>query len=191
MIILAANYKEMNSDSLYRLRYPIGEFISPENPDKSLIDSYIATIEKLPARLRLEVAGLNELQLDTPYRPDGWSVRQVVHHLADSHMNSYCRFKLTVTESKPAIKPYLEELWAVTEDGKNAPVWMSLNLLDALHHRWIIFLRSLTPDQLERTYFHPQNNKFFNLKVALALYAWHGDHHLAHITELKKIKNWD
>ncbi len=181
----------MNSDSLYKLRYPIGEFISPENPDQGMIDSFLTTIEKHPARLRLAVAGLNDSQLDTAYRQDGWTVRQVVHHLADSHMNSYCRFKLTVTESKPVIKPYLEEFWAVTEDGKNAPVWMSLNLLDALHHRWILFLRSLTPDQLERTYFHPQNNKFFDLKVALALYAWHCDHHLAHITELKKSRNWD
>jgi hypothetical protein len=105
-------------------------------------------------------------------------------------MNSYCRFKLTVTEAQPVIKPYMEEKWAETIDGKSAPVWMSLNLLDALHTRWTLFLKSLSNADLELKYHHPQNNKLFSLKEALALYAWHCDHHLAHVTNLKKSNSW-
>jgi hypothetical protein len=180
----------MNTSNNVNDRYPIGEFIYPENFIQTHIDNYINIIQIHPVKLREETGKLTDEQLDTPYRDGGWTIRQVVHHLADSHMNSYIRFKLAVTEDTPVIKPYLEEKWAETIDGKTAPAWISLNLLDALHFRWVLFLNSLKADDFKRTFYHPQQKRELNINEALALYSWHCQHHLAHITSLKNKKNW-
>ena len=136
------------------------------------------------------VTGLNDQQLDTPYRDGGWTIRQVVHHTADSHLNCYIRVKLALTEDNPTIRPYLEAKWAEIPEAKTAPVEVSLNILDAIHHRMNLMLRNLTVDDLDRTFYHPENKTTRTLKTILALYAWHSRHHLAHITELKKRKGW-
>jgi hypothetical protein len=175
---------------LVELQFPVGKFVTPDHMPEVLIHQWISEIEKLPAQLIKEVDLLSEEQLDTPYRPGGWTITQVVHHLADSHMNSYMRFHLALTEDNPIIKPYFEDRWAELEDGKNAPIEFSLNLLTSLHQRWVFLLRSLKDEQLNRTYFHPESGKDFNLKEVIGTYAWHGRHHLAHITELKKRNKW-
>ncbi|RZM24320.1 MAG: putative metal-dependent hydrolase, partial [Pedobacter sp.] len=151
---------------------------------------FIMEIEQLPNELKKEVNTLNKEQLDTQYRPEGWTVRQVVHHLADSHMNSYIRCKLALTEDSPTIKPYFEERWAELEDGKNAAIDSSLQLLEGLHLRWSALLKSLTEQDLTKTFVHPEHGKTIQLLEVVALYAHHGRHHLAQITELKKRKGW-
>jgi len=171
------------------LRYPIGKFkyegtLSEEQKQTSLND-----IARTPANLRAAIKGLSEAQLDTSYRPGGWTVRQVVHHLPDSHMNSYVRFKLALTEDEPTIKPYAEDKWAELADTKATPVEVSLTLLDSLHDRWVRLLRSLTPDDWKKTFRHPVLGAM-TLEKTLALYAWHGRHHVAHITELRKQMSW-
>jgi hypothetical protein len=176
--------------NLDQLKYPIGKFSRPTSVSANDIAQWISEIENLPAQLRKAVEILNDKQLDTPYRPDGWTVRQVVHHLPDSHLNSYIRFKLALTEDNPTIKPYLEERWAELPEAKTAPVNVSLDLLESLHKRWALMLRNISPEQRKRTFFHPESKKDFPLDVILALYAWHGKHHLAHITELKKRMGW-
>lgn len=143
----------------------------------------------MPENLRAAVEGLSAAQLDTPYRDGGWTVRQLVHHLADSHMNSYVRFRLALTEDWPTIKPYDEKLWAQLSDASTAPVETSLELLTALHERWVLLLRSLTAEQWQRGYVHPDNSRQ-TLAEAAALYAWHSRHHVAHITELRKRSGW-
>jgi hypothetical protein len=172
------------------LRYPIGKFQRPEN---SLTDDQrhaaIQSIEEAPAKMRAAVAGLNDQQLDTPYRPDGWTVRQTVHHVADSHMNAYTRFKLALTEDVPTIKPYLEARWAELPDSK-APVAVSLDLIDNLHKRWVLILRSLAPADWSREFRHPEHGKMITLDQNLALYSWHGRHHIAHITSLRDRNSW-
>jgi hypothetical protein len=173
-----------------QLKYPIGKFSRPAEISQSDISRWIAEIEALPAQVREAVRSLNDTQLDTPYRPEGWTVRQVVHHLPDSHMNSYIRFKLALTEDNPTIKPYFEERWAQLPDGKSAPINLSLALLEALHKRWVLTLRYITAEQWQRTFFHPDHKKDLRIDGVLALYAWHGKHHLAHITELKKRMGW-
>ena len=172
------------------LRYPVGKFTDPGSFNPLKIKGFIDNIEKFPSAISSEVMSLSEEQLDTPYRPDGWTVRQVVHHVADSHINSYCRFKLAMTEDNPTIKPYLEERWAETPDGKTANITISLNLLSALHVRWVMFMRTFKDEDYSRTFHHPQHNKDLSLWYALALYDWHCRHHLAHITSLKKRNNW-
>ncbi len=171
-------------------QYPIGKFQAPASFMQGHTDELIKSIARFPVKMREATSMLNDEQLDTPYRKGGWTVRQVVHHVADSHMNAYIRFKLTITENIPIIKPYREEKWAETADGKSAPIWISLNLLDALHTRWILFLSSLKGDDYLKTYFHPDLQKEFKLYEAVALYAWHCEHHLAHITTLKSKENW-
>ena len=146
-------------------------------------------IAAVPANLRAAVEGLSPQQLDTPYRPGGWSVRQVVHHVPDSHMNAYVRFKLALTEDEPTIKPYEQQLWAELPDTKETPLEVSLNMLDALHDRWVRLLRSLTAKDWQRTFRHPELG-IVGLEKNLALYRWHGKHHVAHITELRKRMNW-
>ena len=173
-----------------KLRYPIGKFIAPDNYSKDNLEQWIQVIQDLPLRLTTEVKKLSEDQLNTAYRDGGWTVRQVVHHLVDSHLNSYCRFKLAITEDTPTIRPYFEERWAELEDAKYAPVELSLSLLTALHARWVYFLKSLSANDLEKIFFHPESKKEFALKTILALYAWHSNHHLHHILELKKTMNW-
>ncbi len=177
-------YQAMNDP-----RYPIGKFTFEGTIDASQRDKWISEIASQPARLREAVAGLSDAQLDTPYREGGWSVRQVVHHVPDSHMNAYIRFKLAVTENNPTIKPYDEGAWANLADS-SLPVDVSLRLLESLHARWVELLKNMTEADLEKTYFHPESMKTFVLAKVLGLYAWHGHHHIAHITDLRKQKNW-
>ncbi len=176
----------MNDETL---RYPTGKFKAPERVIATDLLNWIDTIEKLPERLTQEVVTLNDSQLDTPYRDGGWTVRQVVHHVADSHMNAYIRFKLSLTEDTPTIKPYLQALWAELPDSK-APINLSLPILVGVHKRWLLILRSMKHDDFEKKMFHPEHNKELILKNVTALYAWHCNHHLAHITELKKRMGW-
>ncbi len=175
---------------MHHLKYPIGTFTKPEILDEYVIASSIETIELFPRKLELEVAHLTNEQLDTPYRPEGWTVRQVVHHCADSHMNSFIRFKLALTEDTPTIKPYYEDRWAELEDSKGMDIQHSLRLLGGLHARWVVLLKSLTPVALKRVFVHPESGKHVALEENIALYAWHCEHHLAHITTLKETKGW-
>jgi hypothetical protein len=171
------------------LRYPVGKFVRPSRVSAEERASFIGQIAAAPEELRRALSGLDERQLETPYRPGGWTVRQVVHHLPDSHLNSYVRFKLAVTEDEPTIKPYDEARWAELEDGVRAPVETSLQLLTALHERWVIFLRSLTAEQCARTFRHPALG-LVTVDQNIALYAWHGRHHVAHITRLREREGW-
>ena len=171
------------------LRYPIGEFTAPDTIDAALRDAWIDDIAGLPVRLREAVAGLDDSQLDTPYRPDGWSVRQVVHHVPESHMNAYIRFKLALTEDKPTIRPYNEADWAKLDDAR-APVDPSLDLLDAVHRRWLLLLRTLSDEDFARSFHHPEYEIDLTLSETLGLYAWHGNHHTAHVTALRDRMGW-
>lgn len=172
-----------------KLKYPIGRFCVEENIDRAAVNRLIQEIESLPARLAETVKGLTSEQLQTPYRPDGWTIRQVVHHIADSHLNSFVRFKLALTEDKPIIKPYDEKLWAELPDSKLFDINVSLTLIDSLHKRWTTLLKQLSEEDLEKEFIHPETG-IKNLKETICLYAWHGNHHLAHITSLKKRMNW-
>ncbi len=169
-------------------RYPVGKFHYEGPPTEAHRQAFLDEIAKTPAQLCAAVKGLSDAQLDTPYRPGGWTVRQVVHHVPDSHINCYVRFKLAITEDDPTIKPYAENLWAELPDSK-APVEVSLTLLDSLHDRWLRLLRSLEPEDWKRTFRHPELGPM-TLEKTLALYAWHGRHHVAHVTELRKRMNW-
>jgi len=171
------------------VKYPIGRFETPARPGDARRAALVAEIEEAPASLRHAVAHLNDAQLDTPYREGGWTVRQVVHHLPDSHVNGYVRFKLALTEDEPTIKPYMESLWAELPEARTAPIGLSLDLLDALHRRWVAMLRSMAPEAFDRTYRHPQTG-MSPLWRALALYAWHGRHHVAHVTTLAARAGW-
>ncbi len=177
--------------TIEQLKYPVGKFERPEIITKDHIRTWILEISDFPGKLKMEVDHLTYEQLDTPYRPEGWTVRQVVHHCADSHMNSFIRFKLTLTEDKPTIKTYREDRWAELFDGKDMPVEHSLMLLKGLHARWVELLKSLTDDDLQRKLIHPDQGEEIPISRLIGLYAWHCRHHLAHITELKKRKNWD
>jgi hypothetical protein len=171
------------------LRYPVGKFDFQKEVTEDDRRHFIDEIEEAPARLRAAVEGLTPEQIETPYRPGGWSVCQVVHHVPDSHLNSYVRFKLALTEEEPTIKPYHENLWAELADGRTAPVEVSLALLESLHSRWAILLRSLTAKDFDRTFRHPDIG-VLSLSKTLALYAWHGRHHVAHITTLREREGW-
>jgi hypothetical protein len=171
------------------LRYPIGEFKFEGPLTDPERQAFIGRIEETPARMRAAVAGLTDEQLDTPYRPEGWTVRQVVHHVPESHLNSYTRFKLALTEDVPLIKPYFEDRWAELDDARYAPIALSLDLLDALHGRWIWFLRSLKQKDFGRTFRHPELG-IVSVDKNIALYAWHGQHHVAHITALRERMGW-
>jgi uncharacterized damage-inducible protein DinB len=170
-------------------RYPIGKFSfdGPLTDDQK--HTFLNEIAEAPSNLRAAVKGLSDPQLDTPYRNGGWTIRQVVHHVPDSHLNSYVRFKLALTEDEPTIKPYAEDRWAELADTKATPIEVSLTLLDSLHDRWVRLLRSLTPGDWKRTFRHPTLGAM-TLEKTLALYAWHGRHHVAHITELRKKMAW-
>jgi hypothetical protein len=169
-------------EDLEQLRYPVGRYVRPAAPlDAATRAESIKELERLPAVMRSLVGNLTATQLDKPYRPGGWTIRQVVHHLPDSHMNMYTRMKLALTENAPTIKPYNEDSWAQLEDGRTAPVDISLDLLDALHRRWVFFLRSLKDADFEKTFIHPEMKGPVPLYQGLALYAWHGKHHAAHI----------
>ena len=170
-------------------RYPIGRYPPPAAITPPLRDEWIERIAGVPAALRRAVSGLSAEQLDTPYREGGWRVRQVVHHLPDSHMNAYTRFKLALTEDAPLIKPYDEAGWADLGDTDATPIEVSLALLESLHRRWVILLRSLQDAQWSRTFTHPETGPW-PLEKALSLYAWHGDHHVAHIVSLRNRMGW-
>src|SRR5450432_4032455 len=172
------------------LRFPIGKRVPPTSFTPELRASNLKILDATPAKLRQAVAGLTPAQLDTPYRPGGWTVRQLVHHVADSHMNAYVRLKLALTEDAPLIKPYLEAKWAELHDSKTLPVDVSSNLLDSLHQRWVDVLRSMKPAEFARTMRHPEWTEPMSLDDGLALYAWHGKHHVAHITELRRREGW-
>jgi uncharacterized damage-inducible protein DinB len=171
------------------LRYPIGKFQYEGSPTPNQSKELLLDIEQAPTRLRAAVKGLSQQQLDTPYRPEGWTVRQVAHHVPDSHLNAYTRFKLALTEDEPTIKPYAEDRWARLADTQATPIEVSLALLDSLHDRWMRLLRSLQPEDWKRTFRHPEMG-VMNLEKTLALYAWHGRHHVAHITSLRERNGW-
>jgi uncharacterized damage-inducible protein DinB len=171
------------------LRYPIGRFTFPEEVTPGERQAWIAQIAEAPGRLRAAVAGLGADQLDTPYRPGGWSVRQVIHHLPDSHINSYVRFKLALTEDAPIIKPYDEARWAELPDASTTPVEVSLALLDSLHQRWVRLLESMTDSDFQRSFRHPELG-LVRLDRNVALYAWHGRHHVGHILGLRERRGW-
>ncbi len=173
------------------LQYPIGKYAAPEKITATDIRQWIKDIQTLPTDLKKAVAKLSDEQLDTPYRPDGWTIRQVVHHVADSHANAYIRFKLAMTEENPTIRPYLEDRWAELTEAKTAPVGISINLITALHKRWVLFLKNISKKEFDKhTFFHPASQKVFSLAFTLGMYSWHGRHHLKQITDLIARKGW-
>lgn len=180
----------MSTEELENLRYPIGKFQFPASFSVANTENNIHTICHFPQILRETVKCLSDEQLNTPYRPDSWTVRQVVHHMADSHMNSYVRFKWTLTEDSPTIRTYDEKAWAELPDAKNDAIEPSLLLLTALHLKWTTMLKNLSEDQMQQSFIHPQNGKHIKLYQNIALYAWHCNHHLAHIMDLKERMKW-
>ncbi len=176
-----------NMDSV---RYPVGKFEKPDKILKSDVSRWCKEIERLPRDLKKLVAGLNDQQLDTPYREGGWTVRQVIHHLADSHINAYCRIKLALTEDNPTVKPYEEKLWAELSDAKTADIKFSMQILAGIHKRWGLAIRAMSKDDYKRTFFHPANGRNQSIGEIIGMYAWHCRHHFAHIQNLKTAKGW-
>ena len=174
---------------LDELRFPIGNFNPPASSMPGIREANIHTLRLLPERLKAAVNGLDDHQLDTPYREGGWTVRQVVHHVADSHANAYVRMKLALTEDWPTIKPYDEAAWAGLQDARWLPVQVSLDLITALHARWVSLLEALPDEEFHRGYVHPEGGRQ-NLARVLALYDWHSRHHTAHITNLRARMGW-
>lgn len=179
----------MTEMDMEELRYPVGRFHPRPEADSGDRAAFIDEIAALPGHLRSAVEGLDDARLDTPYRPGGWTVRQVVHHVPDSHLNSYVRFKWTLTEDRPTIRTYEQAAWAELTDARTAPVGPSLDLLAALHERWTGWLRTLSDDGWARTFVHPELGEM-DLAALLQLYAWHGRHHLAHVTSLIERQGW-
>lgn len=172
------------------LRYPVGPFERRDTLTADERRAMIDTIAAAPARMREAVAGLDDAQLDTPYRDGGWTVRQVVHHVPDSHLNAYTRLKLALTEDDPLIRPYDEALWANLADSRDTPVEVSLTLLESLHARWVTLLRSMQESDFRRTLRHPDHSGILTLDWLVAMYAWHSRHHVAHITSLRERNSW-
>lgn len=172
---------------LEQLKYPVGKFVKPESITTELIDSAISEIENFPNLVKAEIQNLDEQDLQLRYRPGGWTISQVVHHCADSHINSYVRFKLALTENIPAIKPYEESLWADLQDKQLSP-FVSLKLLDALHERWVYILKSLSEEDLSKEFIHPEQSEKISLKENILIYSWHCRHHLAHIRQAKELR---
>ena len=170
------------------LRFPIGKFSRENEITSELRRQFITEIAELPEILKSAVTDLNNEQLDTPYRPAGWTIRQTVHHVADSHLNSQIRFKLALTEDAPTIRPYFEERWAELGDSR-LPIDSSIQIIEGLHYRWTTLLNSMSDDDFERKLIHPESGEW-TLAQMLALYAWHGKHHTAHITKLRERENW-
>lgn len=170
-------------------RYPVGKCPANRKLTPEERKQMIHSVAETPKRLRDAIKGLNDQQLDTPYRDGGWTVRQVIHHVADSHMNAYIRTRFALTENNPTVKAYDENLWAKFEDARTAPVEVSLNVLDGLHSRWVMLLKTLNPPDFERTLQHPENGSM-TLDDILIDYEWHGRHHAAHITQLRAAKGW-
>lgn len=171
-------------------QYPIGKFKCPDIIDLNHLKSWKQTLAEFPEKLNELVSNLNDEQLDTVYREGGWTIRQVVHHCADSHHNSYTRFKWALTEDKPVIKAYFEASWAELADSKNEPITISIRYLEVLHAKWLILLNSLSEADLDRTFIHPETGMEISLKKNMGIYAWHCDHHFAHISNLLKTKSW-
>ena len=180
----------MESIELEELRYPIGKYVIPDPITEEHIRQWIAVLEQLPGKLEQLVTPLSEEQLETPYRPGGWTVRQVVHHVADSHHHSYIRFKWALTEDNPVIKAYFEKEWANLFDTRSAPISLSLAHLKAVHAKLVYLLKGLTPDQIQRTFTHPEGNSVTTLAENIGRYAWHGSHHFAHIQRLSEREGW-
>ena len=173
--------------NLEALKFPVGKFQKPELITKEIIDSAISDIENFPNLVKVEIENLDEKDLNLRYRPKGWTISQVVHHCADSHINSYVRFKLALTEDLPTIKPYEESLWAELPDSKLSP-FVSLKLLEALHERWVFILKSLSDDDLNKEFIHPEQSETISLKENILIYSWHCQHHLAHIRQAKELR---
>ncbi|MBL1221109.1 putative metal-dependent hydrolase [Chryseobacterium sp. L7] len=171
-------------------KFPIGQFEAPQNICDIKLDEHIKVIKNFPGKLKDLIEHFTDDQLDTPYREGGWTVRQLVNHIADSHINSFIRFKLALTEDNPVIKPYDEAKWAELQDSLNMPVKPAMRMIKGTHQRWTVLLNTLTNKQFERTFHHPEQNKDYNLRHYLAFYVWHCDHHYAHIEHLKKEKGW-
>ncbi|KGO05411.1 MULTISPECIES: YfiT family bacillithiol transferase [Dokdonia] len=173
-----------------KLRYPIGKYSMPTDISNEKLTEWINILEVMPAQLRDMTSEMSDEQLNTPYRPEGWNVRQVVHHLADSHHNSYTRFKWALTEENPVIKPYDENAWTALPDLEGMPVEWSLRHLEVVHYKLVRLLRTLTDEQLSKTFIHPAGDKTYNLKQNVGQYAWHSMHHYMHIANLVKEKGW-
>jgi len=173
------------------LSYPIGKFVWPTaSLTPAARKAAIKAIGQAPSALRAAIGGLTDSQLDTPYRPSGWTVRQVLHHVPDSHLNAYTRFKLALTEDNPTIKPYDEAAWAELEDGKSKLIEHSLSLLEGLHARWVFLLERMKPSDFDRRMKHPEHDRVITLDMLTAMYAWHGKHHVAHIAGLRERQGW-
>jgi hypothetical protein len=168
------------------LKYPLGVFNNPKEINDTILNEWISVISVFPFKLKTEIHSLSEIELDTQYRPEGWTIRQVIHHCADSHMNSFIRLKLALTEEQPTIKPYLEDRWAELPDSRTMSIQSSLNIIEGVHERWVTLLKTLTNDQWKRTFIHPEHGKVFSIDEATGFYAWHCEHHLAHIYQAKK-----
>ena len=181
---------EMDKNSLETLRYPIGKFESPEPIAEHHIEDWIQQLERMPKRYQDLVYNLREEQLETPYRPGGWTIRQVIHHVADSHHHSYIRFKWALTEESPRIKPYFEKEWAKLFDSQEAPVQLSLDHLKVVHAKLVYLLEGLSRSELQRTFIHPDGNVVTSLEENIGRYAWHGNHHYAHIKNLLIREGW-
>lgn len=173
-----------------QLQYPIGKLNLPKKIADNHIKEWIATIEQFPSRLEKLTLNLTEEQLNTQYRENGWTIRQVIHHCADSHQNSYTRFKWTLTEDKPVIKAYYEDKWGELFDSKSAPITLSINVLKALHAKWVYLLKGLSKTELQKEFIHPSGNEIVTLIENIGIYAWHCNHHYAHIYNLLEQKNW-
>ena len=173
-------------ENIDKLRYPVGKFQNPEQIDQAQIDEWIDMLEAFPKSLEKEIGQLSDHELERRYRPGGWTIRQVVHHCADSHMNSFMRFKLALTEETPTIKPYFEDRWAELADTKDFPIASSLQLLAGLHARWVYLLRSFSNGDWNKEFKHPETGRLISLKTNLGIYAWHCEHHLAHVRNAKQ-----
>jgi hypothetical protein len=173
-----------------KFKYPIGKVVKPQEYTFDILQNYIDVIKTLPQKLKTEVENLSEEQLDTQYRPEGWTIRQVVNHIADSHMNSLVRFKLALTEDTPTIKPYFEDRWAELTDSKNLQINSALKMIEGIHERWVVLLNSFKDEDWKRKFYHPESKREVSLEENLGIYAWHCNHHLAHIIELKKRNSW-
>ncbi len=180
----------MRTDNLEKLKYPIGQFECPSTITRDHLNHWIETLEHFPIKFEALVKHLNKEQLDTPYRPGGWTVRQVVHHVSDSHHHSYTRFKWALTEDKPVIKAYDEKLWAELNDSKNDPIQMSIEHIKAIHYKLVNLLKKLSNDDFKKCFIHPETNSEVLLSNNVGNYAWHSNHHYAHVENILKEKGW-